>query len=258
MIGRSASVWVQGLSHTSARRAASVGTSVLTGLQTLGYTFYIWSSRVLHTFVDALADIVSNAAVCASQTTLALSHPNAGCSHCSCVPPQAMPWKKLSAEEMRLAKMWYKEDKMTPKEIAKLLRRSKSTLTRFLVQRAPRKRQARKPALTAARIDALTGKLNDLVKKANGKYEVTVAMLRRCAREKACCRTILNVLHERKVYFRPFRSKPVLTDKDVADRLAFAKKYAPRPRAWWTSFVHMHIDVKHFQVPPRSVSNLYS
>ena len=217
MIGRSASVWVQGLSHTSARRAASVGTSVLKGLQTVGYTFYGWGSRVLHTFVDALADIVSNAAVCASQTTLALSHPNAGCSHCSCVPPQAMPWKKLSAEEMRLA---HRIDSRTH--------------------------------------DALTVKLNDLVKKANGEYEVTVAMLRRCAREKACCRTSLNALHERNVCFRPFRSKPVLTDKDVADRLAFAKKYAPRPRAWWTSFVHMHIDVKHFQVPPRSVSNLYS
>ena len=133
MIGRSASVWVQGLSHTSARRAASVGTSVLTGLQTLGYTFYIWSSRVLHTFVDALADIVSNAAVCASQTTLALSHPNAGCSHCSCVPPQAMPWEQHLAEEMRLAKLWFAEDGMEPLEIASLLRRGESTMTRLLV-----------------------------------------------------------------------------------------------------------------------------
>ena len=34
-----------------------------------------------------------------------------------------MGFTKMSAEELRLAKMWYEEDDMTPSEIADLLRR---------------------------------------------------------------------------------------------------------------------------------------
>ena len=37
-----------------------------------------------------------------------------------------MPGKSLSAEEIRLAKMWYDEDDKTPGDIAKLKRRDKS------------------------------------------------------------------------------------------------------------------------------------
>ena len=45
----------------------------------------------------------------------------------------ADPYKKLSTEEIRLAKMWYDEDGMGPSEIAELLRRDKSSMTRPLV-----------------------------------------------------------------------------------------------------------------------------
>ena len=41
-----------------------------------------------------------------------------------------MTFRKMSAEELRLAKMWYEEDGMTRSEIADLLRRDKSTITR--------------------------------------------------------------------------------------------------------------------------------
>ena len=43
------------------------------------------------------------------------------------------PYKTLSAEEVRLATMWYKEDNMEPSEVASLLRRDKSTMARLLV-----------------------------------------------------------------------------------------------------------------------------
>ena len=43
-------------------------------------------------------------------------------------------WKKLSAEEQRLASKWYWEHGKAPSEIAGLLGRDKSTLTRFLVK----------------------------------------------------------------------------------------------------------------------------
>ena len=49
-------------------------------------------------------------------------------------PPvnQRDPYNKLSAGEVRLARPWYKEDGMEPSEIASLLRRGKSTMTRLL------------------------------------------------------------------------------------------------------------------------------
>ena len=41
-------------------------------------------------------------------------------------------WKKMSKEEIRLMTMWYKEDDKAPSEIAALLHRSKSSVTRHL------------------------------------------------------------------------------------------------------------------------------
>ena len=45
------------------------------------------------------------------------------------------PYRKLSDEEIRLARLWHKEDGMEPSEIAGLLRRDKSTMTRLLVMK---------------------------------------------------------------------------------------------------------------------------
>ena len=45
-----------------------------------------------------------------------------------------MTFRKMSTEELRLAKTWHEEDDMTPREIADLLRRDKSTITRHVVQ----------------------------------------------------------------------------------------------------------------------------
>ena len=39
-------------------------------------------------------------------------------------------WKKVSAEELRLMRMWYKEDGKAPAEIARLLHRDKGTISR--------------------------------------------------------------------------------------------------------------------------------
>ena len=59
-------------------------------------------------------------------------------------------WKKLSAEEQRLASKWYWEQGKPPSEIASLLDRDKSTLTRFLVKQVSRKKQGRPPVLSDA------------------------------------------------------------------------------------------------------------
>ena len=160
-----------------------------------------------------------------------------------------MPFKHLSTEEIRLARMWHNEDEKAPSVIAELLHRDKATITRLLFQRPEEGKGAgRKKMLSEADVTKLETKLATLVKAAKGKYEVTAAMLRKSARVKACVRTIANALHKRRIYFRPFRNKPVLTASDVAGRKEFAKKNGDKSKAWWRTHVHMHIDVKHFPV----------
>ena len=89
-----------------------------------------------------------------------------------------------------------------------------------------------------------------MIVKADSKYEVTVAMLKRSARCQASTRTISRALHNRGIYFRPLRQKPVLTPKDIDDRLAFAKKWGTKTAAWWNGTLHMIIDIKHYKVLP--------
>ena len=159
-----------------------------------------------------------------------------------------MPGTVLSEEELRLAKDWYVNGSVAPREIAKRLKRNKSTITRLLCKRLPRKKLGRKPVLSEAQVDVLEEKLKRLIKKADGQFEVTVSMLKRNARCRASKATISKALHNRNIYFRPMRSKPVLTTEDIKDRLSFAKKYAKKPARWWKTALQMIIDVKFYSV----------
>ena len=162
--------------------------------------------------------------------------------------PHRNPYHKLSKEEIRLAKMWHKEDGMDPSEIGELLRRDKSTMTRLLVKQLERKKDGRPQLLDTAAVDELVAHLDHMVVTADGKYEVTVDKLRRLARARASCRTISRALHARRIFFRRMREKPVLTSADVRDRKKFANTYQGKRAGWWTTFIDMHIDVKHFPV----------
>ena len=144
--------------------------------------------------------------------------------------------------------MWYDQDGKEPSEIADLLHRDKSTLTRFLVKKEKKGGRGRKIALTEKAVDALEKKMESLVKKADGMYEVTMAMLKKATKTKVAERTIFNAFRARGIYFRPFRKKPELTSDDIKSRNTFAKKYGKKTKAWWRSHIHMHIDVKHFPV----------
>ena len=64
-------------------------------------------------------------------------------------------WRKMSAEEARLTSTWYKQDHKTPSEIAKLLHRSKSTITRQLKVKTGDLKQGRQATLTNKQIDSL-------------------------------------------------------------------------------------------------------
>jgi len=156
-------------------------------------------------------------------------------------------FKKLSDEEIRLAKSWY-DANVPPAEIAERLGRSKSTLTRLLVQCVARRSQGRRPSLSRAQIDFLVRRLDELVRRSKKRYMVSVAMLKRSTRVKASERTILTALHERNIYFRKLREKPVLTEEDIKDRYAFAKKYRSKSARWWLQNIHSSIDGKFFKV----------
>ena len=112
--------------------------------------------------------------------------------------------------------------------------------------------------MTSSAVDKLQAKLEAMVQKADGKYEVTVTALRRASRTKASTRTILKALHARGIYFRRLREKPVLTEDDVRDRKAFARKFRKKTQAWWNRTIHLIIDVKQFKVLPHAGARRYA
>ncbi|CAE8638477.1 unnamed protein product [Polarella glacialis] len=160
----------------------------------------------------------------------------------------AAGWKKMSEEEIRLARAWYNDDKEVPSEIAERLGRDKSVITRLLVKKVVRQKQGPPTLLTDAQVDFMVKRLDALVRKANCKYHVTADMLKRSTRLKVTVRTMQTALRKRNIYFRKLREKPCLTEQDIADRYAFAKKYRSRTKAWWNKTIHAFIDGKHFKV----------
>ena len=158
-----------------------------------------------------------------------------------------MAFRKFTEEELRIAKKMYAED-MSPNKIAKFLGRDKSTLTRRLCKRTPLKRQGRKVKVTKSHIDKIEQRLGEMIVKADGQRTVTVADAKRSCRVKACDRTILDKLHERNIYMRIMREKPILTEQDIVERYDFAKEYKGKRASYWTSHIHLHMDCKLFKV----------
>ena len=158
-----------------------------------------------------------------------------------------MPGAPLSADEIRLAQVWYTNN-MAPSTIAENLHRDKSTITRLIKDNFQKETAGRKNMLSDAQVDNLISHLERLIKKANGEYEVTWHMLKTSSRCKASEATIARRLHEKGYRFYGMRHKPLLTDQDIQDRFEFGETYQGKPASWWQSHVHMHIDVKFFPV----------
>ena len=99
-------------------------------------------------------------------------------------------------------------------------------------------------------VDALflVRRLDELVRRSQNRYTVTVSMLKRSTRVKASERTISNALHDRKIVFRKLREKPVLTEADIEERYELAKKYRNRSTTWWLQNLHAGIDGKFFKM----------
>ena len=153
----------------------------------------------------------------------------------------------MSEDERKLAKKWYSQGKK-PSEIGNLLGRDTSSVTRLLCLQKPVKKQGRPCSLTTAQVDFLEKKLDQMIVAANGQRTVTVQDLKKAAKSKASCRSILRALHDRNIYFRKLREKPLLTPEDVKARFQFAKTYRSKSAAWWVDRIDAFIDGKHFQV----------
>lgn len=153
----------------------------------------------------------------------------------------------MSTTEASLAQRWYREH-VAPAEIARRLGRNKSTITRHVIKKVPRRAQGRPPALTEAQVDYLVVTLDKMIRARKAESVVTASMLRHATRTKACTRVIRKALAKRNIRFRPLREKPVLTEEDVAARFAFAKKYRHKTAAWWNDNVHAYIDAKYFHM----------
>lgn len=105
-------------------------------------------------------------------------------------------WTKMGADEVRLARKWYQEERLSISKIAERLGRHKSVLSRLLVKQVPRKAQGRPQALTEAQVDFLARRLDELVKKADCRDTVTAKMLQRAARVYASERAIQRALRQ--------------------------------------------------------------
>ena len=149
----------------------------------------------------------------------------------------------MSDCEIRLAKTWYNDDGIKVEEIARRLRRNPGSIWRSLGNDETVSRGVgRKVALSEKGKDRLVKLTEKMVKKANVRYMVTLKMLQAEFAPRVCLRVLQEALHERKLWFRKLRRKHLLTDKDVAERYAFGKKFRNRKKAWWRRYIKAHID----------------
>ena len=153
-----------------------------------------------------------------------------------------------TAEELRLLAQWVDEGRSAT-GIAALLGRDVSSVARRMKQLvaggAP-PTVGRPRALTAAQTERLVTVANEMIEDAECNYQVTAGMLKSALRLKCSEKTILAALHERGVWFRPFREKPLLTGEDVEARLQFANQHGRKPLTFWTDSISAYLDEKYF------------
>ena len=127
-------------------------------------------------------------------------------------PSIQRPWKKMSPEVLRFARMWLDEDGLAPSEIAELLHQDKSTLTRLtrlLVLKVERGQEGRPKAFTEEQVDRLVKILDAMILEANQEHRIIVEDLDKRLHVTSSNRTMLNVLRARDICFRANRTNPI-------------------------------------------------
>ena len=160
----------------------------------------------------------------------------------------ACGYSHMGDAERRLAQK-LTEDGNTIARVAVILGRDHSTVRRNLEKaKAPAKRRApgRPRAVTPRAFQKLMAALNFLLKQSKGQTEVTAKMVMRRAGSNLSEKTVRAAFHERGVWFRKLKEKPILTPQDVADRKEFAEKHVNKSKRAWLQSPHAIIDNKHF------------
>jgi hypothetical protein len=152
----------------------------------------------------------------------------------------------LGAREVAIIRRIKDVLKVPITQIAKVVDRNKTQVYRALDKSWKSHKRGRREVLSGKDATHLVRTLKDMQKKALAKQEISLAMLMKRAKCRACDRVVRNALQSRGIRFRRMREKPILTKDDKQARFDFAKRYRSKSRAWWLQNVHLHIDVKNF------------
>ena len=153
--------------------------------------------------------------------------------------------KPLQRREVTIIRRMKKVLKMPVTQIAIAVERRKSSIYKALVPAWRETPRGRPQKLTKKDITNLVKELRAMQRQARARREITLAMLKKRARCKACGKVIRKALCARGIRFRRMRSKPILTKDDVKVRYAFAKKWRHKWRKWWVKKI-FSIDLKNF------------
>ena len=170
----------------------------------------------------------------------------------SMAAPSHAQTPRMTASEKNIVRRLHFEQGKSRSEIAELLQRALSSVSRLLAQKKSPTPIGRPRALTEANIDRIVATVEKLVDGADGNSEVTLSMIMRRCRLKVSSRTVSNALHSRGYRFRNMRQKPILTPSDIAERFAWACRYRAKPADWWLRAVHVHLDNHAFKLATTS------
>ena len=104
---------------------------------------------------------------------------------------------RMAAAEKSLARRLHFDQGKTRTDIAKLLQRSLSSVSRLLAQKKAPRSIGRPTTLSAATIERDAARLEKMVDEADGLREVTMAMLLRRGRFKVCEKTLATAMRAR-------------------------------------------------------------
>ena len=164
-----------------------------------------------------------------------------------CKPTQGKP-PRMTPEEKRIVREMHSQRLMSPSSIATAVGRDLSSICRLLAQKKPPNPSGGRPALCKEQVDRAVKVLEDMIDKADGCSEITLAMLKKRCKLKCCERVLFNAIHARGYWFRTLRKKMILTPDDVVARFKWAKFYRKYNKKWWLKKVQIHLDNKHFKV----------
>jgi len=153
---------------------------------------------------------------------------------------------RFSQAERALSFKWMKAGKQ-PTDIAELLGRDKGTISRQLAKPEDTVPQLGRPVEFAEDdYEKLQAALDFLIKKAKAEKEVTLFMVKKRAGVDASDPVCRKLFQDHGVHFFKLREKPILTEDDVATRVAFQKRYGHKSSDGWNKSPHGIIDSKHY------------